>query len=233
LFIKTSDISTLPVNIKDLETQNIYFIFTPLSSDLIYKLFIREEVREVDETNSFFSIINVNVEVDEVIDNTSKQYESMMILGFKINFEPNVFELYPTLLEILTLDLTRMIKLLPVHATNKLRIDTFIWLNISTTYGTKNKPMDKDNCEFHPCKKWLRRNKFNEEKFHCIEIHSAIDYLRSKYRWGCGGLLLHEFCHAFHKKFCVDGFENEDIINVYFFNFKILNFYTILFFNNS
>lgn len=53
------------------------------------------------------------------------------------------------------------------------------------------------------------------KKCECVELYEAPDYRNSRRDWGQGGLLLHEFCHAYHHKGCTDGYDNEDIIQCY------------------
>ena len=55
-----------------------------------------------------------------------------------------------------------------------------------------------------------------------IEIYSAKEYLRTRHHWGVGGLLLHEFSHAYHDKHCKDGYDNTCILEVKFCH---LNYY--------
>lgn len=47
-----------------------------------------------------------------------------------------------------------------------------------------------------------------------IEMYSAKHYLDYRGQWGVGGVMLHEFCHAYHFKHCEDGFDNDDIRQV-------------------
>jgi hypothetical protein len=49
-----------------------------------------------------------------------------------------------------------------------------------------------------------------------IEIYCADEYLQSRGLWGIGGVLLHELCHAFHDQHCADGYNNEEIRQVYY-----------------
>ena len=69
------------------------------------------------------------------------------------------------------------------------------------------------------------------EKAGGIEIYSAQNYLKTRNNWGIGGLLLHEYSHAYHYKHCANGYKNEDILevnltlNVQFFFFTHLYFF--------
>ena len=69
------------------------------------------------------------------------------------------------------------------------------------------------------------------EKAGGIEIYSAQNYLKTRNNWGIGGLLLHEYSHAYHYKHCANGYKNEDILqvnltlNIQFFFFTHLYFF--------
>ena len=54
-----------------------------------------------------------------------------------------------------------------------------------------------------------------------IEMYSAKHYLDYRGQWGVGGVMLHEFCHAYHYKHCKDGFDNEDIKEVEYINVSL------------
>ena len=47
-----------------------------------------------------------------------------------------------------------------------------------------------------------------------VEMYCAKNYLEFRDYWGVGGVLLHEFCHAYHFKHCKDGFNNEEVKEV-------------------
>lgn len=47
-----------------------------------------------------------------------------------------------------------------------------------------------------------------------VEMYCAKNYLDYRGHWGVGGVLLHEYCHAYHFKHCKDGFNNEQIKEV-------------------
>ena len=61
------------------------------------------------------------------------------------------------------------------------------------------------------------------EKAGGIEIYCAQNYLKTRNNWGIGGLLLHEYSHAYHYKHCANGYKNEDILEVNLtYNFSFL-----------
>ena len=61
---------------------------------------------------------------------------------------------------------------------------------------------------------WLRRNGLAADKAGCVEISRVDDFLSSRGLWGPGGLLLHEFSHAFHDQLCEGGYGCDEIIQV-------------------
>jgi len=54
----------------------------------------------------------------------------------------------------------------------------------------------------------------NVSKVGSIEIYSAEAYLECRDLWGVGGVIIHEFSHAFHNKHCPDGYECAEIREV-------------------
>jgi hypothetical protein len=107
-------------------------------------------------------------------------------------------------------------KLLPKNAAKFLKESTPIYLNLSLRYGKKSCPVDAQSMCYHPVggKEWLRRNGLSVEKEGCVEIGSSINYITSRDLWGPGGVLLHELSHAFHNKFCVAGYDCEEVSEV-------------------
>jgi hypothetical protein len=61
---------------------------------------------------------------------------------------------------------------------------------------------------YHPFggKDWLVANGLNPQKAGSVHIYRFEDYLSTRDLWGKGGLLLHEFSHAFHDKHTVGGY---------------------------
>lgn len=53
------------------------------------------------------------------------------------------------------------------------------------------------------------------EKCGCIEIYDASDYLKDIDLWGSGGVLVHELSHAYHNKYCKDGYDNYEVDKAY------------------
>ena len=104
---------------------------------------------------------------------------------------------------------------LPPEARERLKESTPIWINKSQSFGPKAAPIKgRDGC-FHPGSKWLVRNGMNSAKCGGVEWFDAKHYLSDCDMWGQGGLMLHELSHAWHCLHCEDGYENEDIKDVY------------------
>ena len=53
------------------------------------------------------------------------------------------------------------------------------------------------------------------EKAGCVEVYSISGYINDSNLWGVGGILMHELSHAYHDKFCVDGYGNSVIDSAY------------------
>ena len=137
-------------------------------------------------------------EDSDIIDTSSKIYNRRMIHGFTVHYEPDVFDVCPNLLATLREDLFYMCVLLPERACEKLQRSTHLWINTELTYGDRSKPIHGKHCCFHPGAGWLQKMGMNVAKCGGVEMYSAQDYLDSRHLWGPGGLLLHEYCHAYH-----------------------------------
>jgi len=109
------------------------------------------------------------------------------------------------------------VRLIPKTACERLQSSTSIYINQSLSYGTVNKPVKGSGCCFHPLgdAEWLRRNGLNVCKEGCVEIFDAAGYLKSRNHWGAGGVLVHEFSHVYHNKFCDGSYDCEDIRQAY------------------
>jgi len=89
--------------------------------------------------------------------------------------------------------------------------DTPVWVNRSLKYGPQLCPVQASACCFHPGVEWLRENGMNPSKEQCVEVYRASEYKRDRLWWGVGGLLLHEYSHAYHFKCLPDGYDNQEI----------------------
>ena len=115
---------------------------------------------------------------------------------------------------------------LPPKALKQLQESTPLWINKSLTYGPKDSPIIARHACFHPHdgQEWLRKQGLSEDKAGGIELYTAKDYVEGRQEWGDGGLLLHELSHAYHNKFCRDGFDNRDIREVRLQNSRHINY---------
>lgn len=149
------------------------------------------------------------------IDTTQKHYISMHLgqVQWPVQLEPN--SLSDEQLELLAQDIDAMASRLPPNAVAALRESTPIWINKSLQYGPQTCPINGDGMCFHPGADWLKRNGMNPAKCECVEMYSTASYWASRRLWGAGGLLLHEFSHAYHHKCCNKGYDNKEIRQCY------------------
>jgi hypothetical protein len=107
--------------------------------------------------------------------------------------------------------------LLPDKACALLQKSTPIWINDTLTYGPVRKPVNGRGMCYHAREggDWLARNGFSVQKAGSIEMYSAADFGRDHEVWGIGGSLVHEFSHAYHDKFCRDGYSNSSVKEAY------------------
>lgn len=89
-----------------------------------------------------------------------------------------------------------------------------MYINISLTYG---KNIRGRACCYHSHngQEWLLAHGCAVKKAGCIEIYRADEYISDRHHWGVGGLLLHEFSHAYHDKHCPQGYNCEEIMHAY------------------
>ena len=157
------------------------------------------------------------------IDTSKKHYDKVILGGWPCNIEPGCF---PSDMDIpangknllrtrFESDLEAASKSLPFEAREKLKSSTPIWINKSQSFGPKVAPIKGRAGCFHPGSKWLKRNGMRPDKCGGVEWYDAKHYLSDCDLWGAGGLMLHELSHAWHCLHIEDGYDNEDIINVY------------------
>eukprot|EP00581_Thalassiosira_minuscula_P008123 CAMPEP_0183705310 /NCGR_PEP_ID=MMETSP0737-20130205/2455_1 /TAXON_ID=385413 /ORGANISM="Thalassiosira miniscula, Strain CCMP1093" /LENGTH=748 /DNA_ID=CAMNT_0025932447 /DNA_START=49 /DNA_END=2293 /DNA_ORIENTATION=- len=157
------------------------------------------------------------------LDTSSKHYDEVILGGWPCRIEPGCF---PSDMDVpatgrnslrcrFEADLIAASESLPLEAREKLRASTPIWINKSQSFGPKVAPIKgRDGC-FHPGAKWLKRNGMNPAKCGGVEWYEARHYLEDCDMWGPGGLMLHELSHAWHCLHIEDGYDNEEIIDVY------------------
>jgi len=157
------------------------------------------------------------------IDTSSKHYDTMLLGDWPCRIEPGCFPSNMTnpttgqnaLQRRFESDILAASASLPPHARERLKTSTPIWINKSSCYGPKASPIiDRDAC-FHPGREWLIKNGMNPAKCGGVEWYDAQHYLEDCDLWGPGGQVLHELSHAWHCLHIDDGYDNEEIINVY------------------
>jgi len=157
------------------------------------------------------------------IDTSKKHYGSVILGGWPCRIEPGCF---PSDMDIpengknllrtrFESDLEAASRSLPFEAREKLKSSTPIWINKSQSFGPKIAPIKGRAGCFHPGSKWLKRNGMRPDKCGGVEWYDAKHYLSDCDLWGAGGLMLHELSHAWHCLYIENGYDNEDIINVY------------------
>lgn len=152
---------------------------------------------------------------EDLVNSANKKYLFDKFMGFKIFYEEAIFKKYEDLYLSLKNDLETIVNIVPKKAILLLQESTSIWINSSLSYGPKSNPISGRNLCFHVSKDWLLHHGMNPEKQGCIEIYNVIDYLRDRLLWGAGGLLLHEFSHAWHFHHLPHGYDCRNIILAY------------------
>lgn len=204
-----SAIGCLPTTLSSIADQDFLFVYRP-------KLGLRRHELTLFYTSDLLDEVDCelhceDIAEDSVIDNTSKQYLITEICGFKVYYEEGVEESVEGIFNALVEDFTEMCRLFPSWALDKVRSDTPLWVNKSITFGTKRKPVIGYGSTFHPGSDWLRCNGMNENKAGCVEMYNAQDHMNSRKLWGPGGVLVHEYSHAFHNKHIPNGYSNSEI----------------------
>ena len=157
------------------------------------------------------------------LDTSNKYYEDVILGGWPCRVEPGCFPPDMTipggrnLLRMrFELDLMAASLSLPPDARSKLKHCTPIFINKSQSYGPKVAPVvARDACFHGNSAGWLKKVGMSTDKCGGIEFFDSRHYLSDCDLWGPGGLMVHELSHAWHCKFIKDGYDNQDIINVY------------------
>ena len=225
-FVCIRNIDPLPANLRDVREECFVFSYTPLHPKIVHTITLSRSIKKKSFwlRGSVETTIATMVDVSyspvesagEIIDSSQKRYDCRQICGFRVHYEPGVFDDVSDFESTITADITQLSAMLPAQACDKLQADTAIYINKSLTYGTTKHPIIATGCCYHPRGgvDWLRNNGLAVCKEGCVEIFSASSYLRSRQHWGTGGVLVHEFSHVYHDKHCRDGYDCEDIRNV-------------------
>ena len=149
------------------------------------------------------------------LDTSNKRYDSSQLGEWPVRLENNWNKGDKKLKKLLIRHLREAAKHLPEHARETLRTNTPIYINRSLQYGPAMCPVNGRGLCFHPEPEWLEENGMCKDKCGCVEMYKAADYTEDCDHWGPGGVLLHEFCHAYHHKMVKDGYNNKDIQKCY------------------
>jgi hypothetical protein len=157
------------------------------------------------------------------VDTSNKKYQEIIIAGWVCKCEVGLFDqdLDPnsTLHKVkiqLEIDLKAAAEKLPPKACEFLQKTIPIYINKIQYYGPKCAPIRGRGMCFHPDSRWLIENGMSCEKCGAIELYEAGRYLDNNGLWhGKGGVMIHELAHAYHNKYCEDGYENKDIMECY------------------
>jgi hypothetical protein len=157
----------------------------------------------------------------DIVDNRMKEYDPVeIIFGFKIRMQVGLRDVvdeffFQALREDLEHISCSSVVEIPPPILSRLQERVTIWINIHTFYGSLTKPQKRIGLCFHPEVSWLESNLMSTEKHGSIEIYDCENYIQDRELWGIGGLILHEFSHAYHYHFCPEGFNNASIKTAY------------------
>jgi hypothetical protein len=155
----------------------------------------------------------------EIVDTTQKYYEAKFFgeSQWPVWMEPKWHGRDRALEQVLEQDVDHMARCLPPHAVTLLRDTkpTPIWVNRTLKYGPKHCPIQGRGMCYHPGVDWLREQGMHPSKCESVELYRASEYREMREHWGCGGIWLHEFSHAYHHKGCPDGYDNSEIQQCY------------------
>jgi hypothetical protein len=145
----------------------------------------------------------------------TNKYVQSTLAGWPVRFQSNWDGGDPTLRARLEQDLTHAVHCLPPHAVRTLRRTTPLWINRDFRYGPAASPVRARGLCFHPYADWLAHNQCHPAKQHGVELYDADEYRKDAALWGTGGVLLHEFCHAYHCLCVPQGYDNAEIQECY------------------
>lgn len=216
--IDTSKVSpTSPVD----RLKNLFTFCMPITSKRkLHDMYNDDSDGDDDNDLSFHYSLRVRlVTVDDKPFDTTKKRYIPTVLGkcrWPVRVEPNWYGRDKKLEHDIAYDLDRMAQCLPPHALRLLRDEqpTPIWINRTLQAGSRQCPKQMRHMCFHPGNvEWLIQHGMHPEKVNCVELYRASDYRQTRTDWGTGGLLLHEFSHAYHHK--AYGYDYAEIVDCY------------------
>jgi len=152
-------------------------------------------------------------------DTSQKKYVETTLGGWPVRLEAGLVKEKTseegTYLNELASDLEALCLLLPPRARDQLRDTTPLYVNRSLRYGPAACALTGKGCCFHPDESWLRTHGLSVDKKECVEMYTLKEYHESRKSWGVGGLMLHEFSHAYHWKCLPDGYGNKPVKECY------------------
>jgi hypothetical protein len=183
---------------------------------------LRRRKRKIDDDddndpNSWIvQVRKAKIDMKTPYDTTDKHYEKkIMGGGFICYMEPDWHGGDTQLEEQFEKDLSHLASVLPIHARSYLQSNCPIWVNKSIYYGPKACPNRGTGCCYHPGRKWLKQNGLNPDKAQCVEVNDGPGYRKDLHLWGRGGVMVHEFSHAYHHRMIQDGYDNAEIYECY------------------
>jgi hypothetical protein len=148
------------------------------------------------------------------LDSTGKKYVSTTLGGWPVRLDARLKKTDPRLKPIAE-DLDVLCRRLPPHAKAMLEKSTPLWINDTFRYGPRACPVEAKACCFHPDVEWLKENGCLPAKAECVELYDLDDYNATRDRWLPGGVMLHEYSHAYHWKCLPRKYDNPDILKCY------------------
>jgi len=194
--------------------------------------FLRGSVGTAGEEDDYIPKVKLTVSLSHLdptpLDTTNKPYEEMELGGWPVRLDADLVknrtaeeEAY---LRELEADLKVLCQRLPEHARVRLSEDTPLWINRTLRYGPVTCPIRGRGCCFHPDVGWLCENGLTPAKAGCVELYDLKEYCASRGYWGVGGVMLHEYSHAYHHKCLEGGYENKLLLECWKHNMKEKNY---------
>jgi hypothetical protein len=147
------------------------------------------------------------------LDTSKKVYNTLVLGGWPVYMQP---EMPPDLECMLAEDLEWAANCLPPHARESLMEKTPVWINKSLCWGPEVCPVNGRGLCFHPGSDFLEENLMHKEKCYSVEIYNVNEYLKQdRPLWGRGGVLIHEFSHAYHHRMLEKGYENPEVLECF------------------
>ena len=169
-----------------------------------------------DPDSWIVKVRKAKIDMTTPYDTTDKFYEKkIMGGGWTCYVEPEWHGGDTQLEEQLEKDLCHVASVLPIHARSYLQSNCPIWINKSIYYGPKGCPTRGTGLCYHPGREWLKGNGLNPDKALCVEINDGPGYRENVPLWGLGGVMVHEFSHAYHHRMLQDGYDNQEIYECY------------------